>query len=197
MFTGIVEETGRVVDLSRGGARLKIGASLVTHGTTTGDSISVNGCCLTVVERTPTTLAFDLLEETLARTNLGALRTDSPVNLERALAATGRLGGHFVQGHVDCAANVLAHDEPGNGGDHRLEIFLPDDFARYVVFKGAIAIDGVSLTVSEVHSSSFVVWLIPHTIGVTNLRMVQAGERVNLEFDLLAKYVEKLVAPQR
>ena len=137
-------------------------------------------------------LTFDLLAETLARTNLGELAPGTPVNLERALAAQARLGGHFVQGHIDTASRVLAFEKVK--ADHRLEIALPKDFARYVVFKGSIAIDGISLTVAEVLDESFAVWIIPHTLAVTNLRARKAGESVNLEFDLLAKYVERIVA---
>ena len=191
MFTGLVEITAPVValDLSEVGARLTVRTTLEAA---IGDSIAVNGCCLTVATRTADTLAFDLLRETLARTDLGDLQPGTPVNLERALAANGRLGGHFVQGHIDGTAEVLAF--AAVGADHRLEIKLPSEFARYVVFKGAVAIDGISLTVAEVREASFVVWIIPHTRAVTNLAARRAGERVNLEFDLLAKYVERLLA---
>ena len=137
-------------------------------------------------------LAFDLLAETLARTNLGDLHPGAPVNLERALAADGRLGGHFVQGHIDCASKVRRF-EPA-GADHRLEIALPREFARLVAFKGSIAVDGISLTVAEVAEESLTLWIIPHTIAVTNLRGRKAGDRVNLEFDLLAKYLDRMLA---
>src|SRR5438067_1436842 len=192
MFTGLVEETGRVVALERGsdGARLRIEAAEITRELRLGDSVAVNGCCLTVVEQEKTRIAFDLLEETLRRTNLGALRVGSAVNLERALAVGARLGGHFVQGHIDCTAPVLAF-EP-SGADHRLEIKLPHEFARYVVFKGSIAVNGISLTVADVREESFVVWIIPHTFAATNLRELKPGDTVNLEFDLLAKYVERI-----
>jgi riboflavin synthase len=194
MFTGLVEETGELLSLERSaaGARLTVRAPLVTQDVHIGDSVAVNGCCLTVTMHEGETLAFDLLGETLTRTNLGALTPGAPVNLERALAAHARLGGHFVQGHVDTTSRVLSFEQVK--ADYRLEIALPAEFARYVAFKGSIAIDGISLTVAEVHDSSFVVWIIPHTLTVTNLRAKKAGDWVNLEFDLLAKYVERIVA---
>jgi riboflavin synthase len=190
MFTGLVETTAPVaaLALSTVGARLTVRTTLEAA---LGDSIAVNGCCLTVAAQTADTLAFDLLRETLLRTNLGDLKPGAHVNLERALAANARLGGHFVQGHIDGTSEVVAFEAVG--ADHRLEIKLPSDFARYLVFKGAIAIDGISLTVAEVREASFVVWIIPHTCAVTNLGARRAGERVNLEFDLLAKYVERLL----
>jgi riboflavin synthase len=194
MFTGLVEETGSLIALDRSaaGARLMLRAPLVATDAQLGDSVAVNGCCLTVTAREGDVLSFDLLRETLDRTNLGQLAPGAPVNLERALAAHARLGGHFVQGHIDTTAPVLAFESVG--ADGRLEIALPREFARYVAFKGSIAIDGISLTVAEVHDASFVVWIIPHTLAVTNLRARKAGESVNLEFDLLAKYVERILA---
>lgn len=194
MFTGLVEETGELIamDKSAEGARLTVKAPLVSGDAAIGDSIAVNGCCLTVTENQSGQLAFDLLAETLQRTNLGSLASGSPVNLERALAAHARLGGHFVQGHVDASCEIVSLEKVG--ADHRLEIALPKEFAGYVAFKGSIAIDGISLTVAEVRESSFVIWIIPHTLAVTNLRNAKAGSRVNVEFDLLAKYVERLLA---
>jgi riboflavin synthase len=194
MFTGLVEETGALLALERsaGGARLRLRAPLVTQDVRLGDSIAVNGCCLTATLHERDELAFDLLEETLIRTDLGGLSPGAPVNLERALAAHARLGGHFVQGHVDTTSAVLSFEQVK--ADYRLEIALPKEFARYVAFKGSIAIDGISLTVAEVGEDSFVVWIIPHTLAVTNLRAKNAGDLVNLEFDLLAKYVERIVS---
>lgn len=194
MFTGLVEETGELLALDRstGGARLTVRAPLITGDVRLGDSVAVNGCCLTVTAHDGDILAFDLLRETLDRTNLGQLATDAVVNLERALAAHARLGGHFVQGHIDTASAVLSWEKVN--ADHRLEIALPGEFARYVAFKGSIAIDGISLTVAEVREASFVVWIIPHTLAATNLRGKNAGDLVNLEFDLLAKYVERILA---
>ena len=195
MFTGLVEETGEILSLERsagGGARLTLHAPLVTSAVRVGESVAVNGCCLTMTAQQGDMLSFDLLAETLARTNLGQLQPGAPVNLERALAAHARLGGHFVQGHIDTASPVMAFAQVG--ADYRLEISLPRDFAHYVAYKGSIAVDGISLTVAEVRDQSFVIWIIPHTLAVTNLRARQAGEMVNLEFDLLAKYVERILA---
>lgn len=193
MFTGLVEECGEVAALSltESGARLTVQARLVSEDARVGDSIAVNGCCLTVTACEGDGLTFDLLRETLDRTSLRDARAGTLVNLERALAAHARLGGHFVQGHIDGTAEVLAFEAVG--ADHRLEIALAPESAKYVAFKGSIAIDGISLTVAEVRERSFVVWIIPHTLAVTNLRTRRAGERVNLEFDLLAKYVERIV----
>jgi riboflavin synthase len=192
MFTGLVEATGELVALAPrvDGARLTLRVPFASE-VRSGDSVAVNGCCLTAVALDADTMAFDLLRETLDRTNLGSLREGTSVNLERALAANARLGGHFVQGHVDTAAEVLEFAQAGS--DWRLEVALPVEFARYVAFKGAIAVDGISLTVAEVNPASFVCWIIPHTRAVTNLAVRTAGERVNLEFDLLAKYVERIV----
>ena len=197
MFTGLVEETGELLALERStaGARLTLRAPIVASDAHLGDSVAVNGCCLTVTTQEGEKLAFDLLDETLARTNLGQLASGAPVNLERALAAHARLGGHFVQGHIDTTSPVLAFEQVK--ADHRLEIALPKEFARYVAFKGSIAIDGISLTVAEVRDRSFVVWIIPHTLSVTNLRTKKAGGLVNLEFDLLAKYVERIVSTRQ
>ena len=195
MFTGLVEETARIVSVEPigGGARLTLEASVVLKGTHAGDSIAVNGCCLTITAMEGNRLSFDLLAETLDKTNLGDQKPGSVANLERALAANGRLGGHFVQGHVDTTARVLAL-EP-HGQDHRMEIELPRAFARYVAYKGSISINGISLTAAEVREASVVIWLIPHTMEVTNLHTLKAGDRVNVEFDMLAKYLERLTDP--
>jgi len=194
MFTGLVIETGVLLAHDRvdGGARLTVRAPTVGPDAQDGDSISVNGCCLTVTSRSGADLTFDLLAETLRLTNLGALATGAKVNIEPALSAAAKLGGHFVQGHVDTTAEVI--DFSAHGSDYRLEIGLSDTFARYVAFKGSIAVDGISLTVAEVRDRSFVCWIIPHTRMVTNLADRSPGERVNLEFDLLAKYVERILA---
>ena len=194
MFTGLVETLGEItaLEITDSAARLVVRASAIAGEVRIGDSVAVNGCCLTAVNCDAETIAFDLLSETLERTSLRGIAPGDVVNLERALSAHARLGGHFVQGHVDCASEILAL-EP-RGADHRLEIVLPREFAHYVAFKGSIAIDGISLTVAEVHDASFVVWLIPHTVAVTNLHARHAGDRVNLEFDLLAKYVERILA---
>ncbi len=193
MFTGLVEEVGTVlwIRATERGTQLQIAASRVSEQIRKGDSIAVNGCCLTLTAQRGDQLTFDLLEETLDRTNLRTLRRDSPVNLERALAADGRIGGHFVQGHIDCAARVIAFEE--TGADHRLEVELPGDFAHYVTYKGSVAVNGISLTVAEVLPESFAMWIIPHTRRHTNLKGVTPGDSLNIEFDLLAKYVERML----
>ena len=193
MFTGLVEEVGSVLGIATTdrGTRLEIVAPRVAEKTKVGDSIAVNGCCLTVVSHRGDQLIFDILEETLDRTNLRTLRGESRVNLERAIAADARLGGHFVQGHVDCTARIVALEE--NGVDHRLEVELPAKFAHYVACKGSIAVNGISLTVAEVSQESFAVWIIPHTTARTNLGTARADDLVNLEFDLIAKYLERML----
>ncbi len=195
MFTGLVEEAGRVVWLRRSsekGVQLQIAAPGIGPKVRTGDSVSVNGCCLTVTAHRNEFVTFDLLQESLDRTNLHRLRPDAVVNLERALKADGRLGGHFVQGHVDCASPIISFEK--NGDDHRLEIALPDDYAHYLAFKGSVAVNGISLTVAEILSGAFVIWIIPHTRKVTGLRSAQAGDLANLEFDVIAKYVERMMS---
>ena len=193
MFTGLVEEVGSVIAVgaSKNGNQLKIAAERVTKRIRRGDSLSVNGCCLTLSSHRGEELVFDLLDETIARTNLKKLRQKQPVNLERAVAGMERFGGHFVQGHIDCVSPVIAYQK--SGGDFRLEIELPEAFAHYVACKGSIAVNGISLTVAEVLSKSFVVWIIPYTKAHTNLDQVQVGDPMNLEFDILAKYVERML----
>jgi len=194
MFTGLVREVGKVIWLRRSDRTLQ----LLVKGPRTatrvriGESVAVNGCCLTVTAQREGQFMFDLLAESLDRTNIGRLKPGSPVNLERALRVDGRLGGHFVQGHVDCTTEVLAVEE--KGPDLRIDIALPAEFARYVAYKGSIAINGVSLTVAVANAADFSVWVIPHTLENTNLGDLEAGDLVNLEFDILAKYVERLVA---
>ena len=193
MFTGLIEDIGLVlwIKASDRGTQLQVNAPRIASRIRRGDSIAVNGCCLTVAACRDEHLTFDLLEETLNHTNLRHLRRGTPVNLERALAANARLGGHFVQGHIDCAARVLAFEALGQ--DHRLEVELPADFSHYVACKGSIAINGISLTVAELLTSSFASWIIPLTKRHTNLDALQAGDYVNLEFDILAKYVERML----
>jgi riboflavin synthase len=191
MFTGLIEEVGAVAALrpNESTNRLEVSAPRLASRVRPGDSVAVNGCCLTATTNENARLGFDLLQETLDRTNLKALRPDSRVNLELALAAGAPLGGHFVQGHVDCAATLVALDE--RGPDLRLEIALPSEFAPFVAGKGSIAVNGISLTVAEVLATSFAVWIIPHTRTQTNLPDVKPGDLVNLEFDILAKYVAR------
>src|SRR6266404_2298959 len=196
MFTGLVEEIGGVlwIRATASNTQLQIAAPHIAKEIRVGDSVAVNGCCLTVASHDGDHLTFDLLEETLDRTNLKTLRRESPVNLERALAADGRIGGHFVQGHIDCAARILAFEQ--SGADHRLEVELPSEFAHYVTRKGPIAINGISFTVAEVSLTSLTVWIIPYTKRHTNLDRAQVGDLLNLEFDILAKYIEKMLPPR-
>jgi riboflavin synthase len=192
MFTGLIEEVGTVVAVRARdqGTELQIAAPGTAKHVTPGESVAVNGCCLTLTS-CRSDLTFDLLEETIARTNLHDLRQDSPVNLERALRADGLFGGHFVQGHVDCVAAIVAF--AAKGADFRLEIELPENSRHYVAPKGSIAVNGISLTVADVLPTSFVVWIIPYTKRHTNLDRATIGDLVNLEFDVLAKYVERMV----
>jgi len=193
MFTGIVEELGQVVAIehSQESAVLRVGGSVVTSDAAYGASIAVNGVCLTVTDRHDGTVGFDVMAETLDRSSLGALVVGDPVNLERALAATDRLGGHIVQGHVDGTAQLLQRT-PGDRWEV-VRLSLPDAVARYVVEKGSIAVDGVSLTVSALGDGFFEVSLIPTTLALTTLGHKQVGDVVNLEVDVIAKYVERLL----
>lgn len=194
MFTGIVQPaTVHAFDhLNNGGVRLSLDLSFADD-LKLGESVAVNGCCLTVAEMSDTRADFDLLQETLRVTNLGDLKSGSLVNVERALQIGDRLSGHFVQGHVDTTAEVLALELEGQ--DHRYQITVPEEFRRYLIRKGSITIDGMSLTAATVDETSMTIWITPHTFQVTNLRDRSAGDRVNLEFDMLAKYVEGFVAP--
>jgi riboflavin synthase len=194
MFTGLIEEVGTViaVNTSKSGNQLKLAAPRVAKKIRRGDSLAVSGCCLTLNSRRGDELIFDLLEETIARTNLKNLQRKQLVNLERAVTASERFGGHFIQGHIDCVSPVIAYQK--SGADFRLEIELPDAFAHYVARKGSIAVNGISLTVADVFPKSFVTWIIPYTKTHTNLDRVQAGDLMNLEFDILAKYVERMVS---
>jgi riboflavin synthase len=193
MFTGIVEETGRVLAFTpqADAWELAIGARAALVDLAAGDSIAVNGCCLTATRFDDKSLRFDLLEETRRLTNFSALRPGALVNLERSLRFGGKIGGHFVTGHIDATGKVEVLEQRGK--DHYLRVGVPEASMRLVVQKGSIAIDGISLTVAEVNDASFAVWLIPTTMAVTNLAGKRAGDLVNLEFDLLGKHVEKLL----
>jgi len=197
MFTGLVEGVGRVAAIEpRGdGLRLVLDAGAIAKGARIGDSIALNGCCLTVARVDGPRLSFDLLEETIARTNLRAAQDGSVINLERAMPADGRFGGHFVTGHIDATAVVHAWGPVGS--DFELRIGIEQGHGTYLVPKGCIAVDGISLTVADVRANEFSVWIIPHTREVTALRDRAVGDRVNLEFDLLAKYAEKILASRR
>ncbi len=197
MFTGIVEGTGTVAALAAAddasGARLEVEAPFLAGDLRPGESVAVNGCCLTVAQATAAGFAADLVAETLRRTALGGLAAGDLVNLERPMALGGRLGGHLVQGHVDGVARVLDRTPAGDGQEVRIE--LPAELERYVVEKGSVAVDGVSLTVAGVGPGWFAVALVPHTLEVTTLGRRRPGDPVQLEVDVVAKYVERLVAP--
>ena len=188
MFTGIVEEIGRVRAIGPG--KLTISATNVIKDTKKGDSIAVNGACLTVTEISDDSFSVDVMPETMRRTNLGSLRPGDVVNLERPLSVGGRIGGHFVQGHVDGSGKVLAATREGEALLLRFE--APEDIMRYVVEKGFIAVDGISLTVTECNATSFKVSLVAYTLHNTNLVGRRPGDEVNLEVDIIAKYVERL-----
>jgi riboflavin synthase len=193
MFTGIVRERGRVVSVDRNGAgvHLRIAAAETARGAP-GDSISVSGCCLTVTAIDGEALEFDAVPETLARTTLGSLEPGAEVNLEPALRAGEPLGGHFVQGHVDGRARVFGLEPEGEGA--RLRLQLPADLQRYCVEKGSIAVDGVSLTIAALHDDGVEIALVPFTLERTTLGALGAGDEVNVEVDLLAKYAERLAS---
>jgi riboflavin synthase len=198
MFTGIVEETGTIEHIkpTAKSIQLTVRASLCGRGLKIGSSLAINGCCLTAVKlarRGKFTLAqFDLLKETWQRTNLQFAKRGSLVNLERPLRPDGNLGGHFVTGHIDGVGRITRWERLGQ--DHVLDVSAPPEVMRYVVFKGSMAVDGISLTVAGVQKRSFRIWIIPHTFDVTALRERAVGDAVNLEADLLGKYVEKFVA---
>ncbi|KAF0094066.1 MAG: riboflavin synthase [Puniceicoccaceae bacterium 5H] len=198
MFSGIVEETGRVLAVeTRGdGLRLQLAAQSVLADLEAGDSIAVNGCCLTAVEWTAQDVTFDVLAETARVTNLGALAVGDEVNLERSLRYQEKVGGHLVTGHIDGVGRVQVFEQQG-GTDYLLEIEPPTQFLRYLVYKGCVAVNGCSLTVVDVKASTFTIWLIPHTLDVTNLRHFKPGTPVNLEVDLMAKYAERLLQAQQ
>ncbi len=197
MFTGIVEETGTVqaIRLVAGGIELRLRARLCGRGLKTGDSLAINGCCLTVEKTRPhpggKLLQFAVLKETWRRTNLQFAKPGAGVNLERAVRAGDPLGGHFVSGHIDDLGKIIRWEQAGK--DYLLEVAAPPDIMRYIVFKGSIAVDGISLTVAAVRRKSFEVWIIPHTRAVTALSERRVGDAVNLETDLLGKYVERFV----
>ncbi len=193
MFTGIVEELGEVAALTDLGdsVRLTLRGPLVVDGASHGDSIAVNGVCLTVVHCDGEVFAADVMRETLHRSSLGALVVGDPVNLERPMRLDGRLGGHLVQGHVDATGAIVARIPSEHW--ELVTVSLPDDLARYVVHKGSITVDGVSLTVAALDATTFTVSLIPTTLALTTLGRKQVGDPVNLEVDVLAKYVERLM----
>lgn len=198
MFTGIVEEAGVIEKIRPTGKsiELTVRANVCGRGLTIGASMAVNGCCLTAVKISTRgkfkLVQFDLLQESWRRTNFQFAKAGSLVNLERPLRANGELGGHFVTGHVDGLGKIIRWERAGK--DHVLDIAAPPEVMRYVVFKGSIAVDGISLTVAAVQKKGFRIWIIPHTFEVTALRERKIGDAVNLEADLLGKYAEKFIA---
>ena len=198
MFTGIIEETGTVESIHPGDKSIRLTLKLrkTGGGLKVGDSLAVNGCCLTVAELTANgrtkNAQFDLLNETWNLTNLQYCRAGSLVNLERSLEAGGRLGGHFVTGHIDGVGKIITWEKTGD--DHQLQIAAPEDVMRYVIHKGSIAVDGISLTVAAVEKGGFTIWIIPHTFESTALSERAVGDAVNLEADMLGKYVERFAA---
>ncbi len=196
MFTGIVRELGRVVSVEggKGGIRLWIGAPATAAATTVGDSVAINGACLTAVEVRDATIAFDVVPETLRRTSLDRLAAGDAINVEPALRAGEPLGGHIVQGHVDGLGAVRGLEPEGEG--RRLTIEVPPKLRRYCVEKGSIAVEGVSLTVAALLDDGIAIALVPHTLAATTLGALAPGDPVNLEVDVLAKHVERLLAPR-
>lgn len=193
MFTGLVEATGVVTNVEELGAQSRLTILIpFTAELALGDSVAINGCCLTVAELGEGFAHFDVLAQTLKVTSLGELSMGDMVNLERALRAGDRLGGHFMQGHVDATGTLIDLSE--HGQDHRLEIQIPVEIHRYCIDKGSLAIDGISLTIAELTETSAIFWIIPHTFEQTHLHSTQVGKSINLEADILAKYTEKLLA---
>jgi riboflavin synthase len=197
MFTGIVEEAGVIEKITRArkSIEMTMRANTCGRGLKIGASVAVNGCCLTAVEVSARgkskLIQFDLLQESWKRTNFQFARVGSLVNLERSLRANGELGGHFVTGHVDGLGKIIRWERAGK--DHVLDIAAPEEVMRYLVFKGSVAVDGISLTVAGVQKRSFRIWIIPHTFEVTALRERKIGDAVNLEADLIGKYAEKFL----
>jgi riboflavin synthase len=198
MFTGIVEEAGLIEKIAsaKKSIQMTVRAAVCGRGLKLGESVAVNGCCLTAVKISPRAqsklIQFDLLQESWQRTNFQFAHPGSLVNLERSLRVSDRLGGHFVSGHVDGLGKIIRWERSGK--DHLLDIAAPPDVMRYIIFKGSIAVDGISLTVGEVKARSFRIWVIPHTFEITALRERKVGDFVNLEADLLGKYVERFLA---
>ncbi len=192
MFTGLVEATGRIRSIEFCGDQARLSVELpFADELNDGESVAVNGCCLTVTSHDDKTACFDVLKQTLDVTSLGELSEGRQVNLERAMLAGGRFGGHFVQGHVDATGKILDLSE--HGQDHRLEIALPEEIQSLCIDKGSLAIDGISLTIAELKDDSAVFWIIPHTMQETRLSDAEVGQKVNLEADVIAKHVAKLM----
>ncbi|HMK31237.1 MAG TPA: riboflavin synthase [Terriglobales bacterium] len=199
MFTGLVEEVGRIEGIAMVGGkrRLTVGAENVTRELQKGNSIAVNGVCLTAVEISGNRFGADLAEETWVRTSFSRIREGALVNLELPMKADGRMGGHIVQGHVDGTGKFLGLERIPGAEDYWLHIEAPAELERYIVFKGSIAVEGISLTVARIEGNSLTIAIVPHTWEMTNLRSLQPGDAVNLETDIIAKYVEKLIGGDR
>ncbi len=195
MFTGIIEEVGRVTGVARknGKRRLTVAASRLNKELKKGDSIAVSGVCLTAVEVTPKSFGADLAEETWSRTSFSRIKQGALVNLELPMRADGRFGGHLVQGHVDGTGKFHALDRIPGGEDYWLRVEIPPELTRYVIFKGSLSIEGISLTVAKVEGIRVTMAIIPHTAEMTNLKSLKPGDPVNLEVDMIAKYVEKMI----
>lgn len=195
MFTGIIEEVGKVVSIQeeRGTRRLKVAASKLIQELKKGDSIAVSGVCLTAVDITPQSVGFDLADETWNRTSFSRIHEGALVNLELPMRADGRFGGHIVQGHVDGTGEFLGLDRIPGADDYWLRIRIPEQLKPYVIFKGSLSIEGISLTVAKIEGAAVTVAIIPHTLEMTNLRTLKPGDPVNLEVDMIAKYVEKMM----
>jgi riboflavin synthase len=196
MFTGLIEEVGKVLGLSEGDGtrRLTVASQSLVGEMAQGDSIAVSGVCLTAVELKPDSIGFDLAAETVARTSLSRLEPETLVNLELPMKHGERMGGHVVQGHVDGVGTLTALERIAGADDYWLRLTLPPELMRYVVHKGSIAIEGISLTVAKVEHNEITIAIIPHTWEATNLRSLRAGDPVNIEVDVLAKYAERLLA---
>ncbi len=195
MFTGIIEEVGRVTGIAQrnGNRRLTVSASHMTKELKTGDSIAVSGVCLTAIGITSKSFAADLADETWKRTSFSRIKKGAQVNLELPMLANGRFGGHIVQGHVDGTGKFLALDRIRGAADYWLRIEIPPELARYVIFKGSLSIEGISLTVAKIEGTKVTAAIIPHTVEMTNLKSLKLGDPINLEVDMVAKYVEKMM----
>ena len=195
MFTGIIEEVGKVSRIAHehGNRRLTVSSSELAKEIKLGDSVAVSGVCLTAVDINPNSIGFDLAEETWNRTSFSRIREGAAVNLELPMRADGRFGGHIVQGHVDGTGTFLALDPIPGADNFWLRIEIPPDLARYVIFKGSLSIEGISLTVADIEGTRVTVAIIPHTVEMTNLNSLHRGDPVNLEVDMIAKYVEKMM----
>ncbi|MCX5686722.1 MAG: riboflavin synthase [Candidatus Omnitrophica bacterium] len=191
MFTGIISQTGIVKRFGKTGPayRLEVESSNIPKDAAVGDSVAVNGACLTLIGTNPESMAFDVMEETVRRSTLSELKTGDTVNLEWSLKAGGTIGGHFVQGHVDCTGRIAGIKK--SGGESSIEIEFPPEFERLIVEKGSIALDGISLTIGALQNNRFKVYIIPHTLKITSLGSKRAGDNVNLEFDILGKYAAR------